>query len=124
MTMRSERGEGSRLQSLIWLGVFGLLVYAGWNVVPIYIAQYSLADKVNQICRTPRNVKDEQLADMMMKEVVEHRLDGYIQKSCFKIQTLDTSRRITCEYSREGLVLPGWTRTFRFRIDADQPLVF
>ena len=124
MTMRSERGEGSRLQSLIWLGVFGLLVYAGWNVVPIYIAQYSLADKVNQICRTPRNVKDEQLVDMMMKEVIEHRLDRYIQKSCFKVQTLDTSRRITCEYAREGLVLPGWTRTFRFRIDADQPLVF
>ena len=124
MTMRSERGEGSRLQSLIWLGVFGLLVYAGWNVVPIYIAQYSLADKVNQICRTPRNVKDEQLVDMMMKEVVEHRLDGHIQKSCFKVQTLDTSRRITCEYSREGLVLPGWTRTFRFKIDADQPLIF
>ncbi len=124
MTMRSERGEGSRLQSFIWLGIFGLLVYAGWNVVPIYIAQYSLADKVNQICRTPRNVKDEQLVDMMMKEVVEHRLDGHIQKSCFKIQTLDTSRRITCEYAREGLVLPGWTRTFRFKIDADQPLVF
>jgi hypothetical protein len=124
MTMRSERGEGSRLQSFIWLAIFGLVVYAGWNVVPIYIAQYSLADKVNQICRTPRNVKDEQLVDMMMKEVVEHRLDPYIQKSCFKIQTLDTSRRINCEYQREGVVLPGWTRTFRFRIAADQPLIF
>ncbi len=123
MTMRSERGEG-RLQSFIWLGIFALTIYAGWNVVPIYIAQYSLADKVNQICRTPRSVKDDQLTDMLMKEVVEHRLDGYIQKSCFKVQTLDTSRRITCEYDRASKVLPGWTRNFHFKIDADQPLVF
>lgn len=123
MTMRSERGEG-KLQSFIWLGIFALMIYAGWNVVPIYVAQYNLADKVNQICRTPHNVKDEQLQDMLMKEVIENHLDGYIQKSCFRIQTLDTSRRINCEYQRENKVLPGWTRTFRFKIDADQPLVF
>ena len=123
MTMRSERGEG-RFQSFIWLGIFALTIYAGWNVLPIYISQYNLADKVNQICRTPRNVKDEQLLDMLMKEVVENRLDGSIQKSCFKIQTLDTSRRISCEYQRDGRVLPGWSRTFRFKINSDQPLVF
>lgn len=121
--MRSEKGEG-RLQSFIWLAIFALTLYAGWNVVPVYIAHYSLADKANQICRTPRAVKDEQILDMLMKEVVENRLDGYIQRSCFKVQTLDTSRRINCEYDREGKVLPGWTRVFHFKVDADQPLVF
>ena len=123
MTTRNDRGEG-RLQSLIWLGIFGLTIYAGMNVAPIYIAQYNLADKVNQICRTPRSAKDEQILDLLWKEVIDNRLDGYIQKSCFRIQTLDTSRRITCSYDREGKVLPGWTRTFHFNIDADQPLVF
>lgn len=123
MLKRSERGEG-RIQSFIWLGVFALAIYAGWNVVPVYIANYNLADKVNQICRTPKSVKDEQLVDMLYKEVQENRLDGYIQRSCFRISTLDTSRRITCEYEREGRVLPGWNRTFRFTINSDQPLVF
>ena len=123
MLTRSERGEG-RVQSLIWLGVFALAIYAAWNVVPVYIDNYSLADKVNQICRTPKSMNDEQLLDMLVKEVKENRLDGFIQRSCFKITTLDTSRRINCDYEREGKVLPGWNRTFRFSISADQPLVF
>lgn len=123
MLTRSERGEG-RIQSLIWLGIFALTIYAGWNVIPVYLAHYNLADKVNQICRTPKSVRDEQIQEMLVKEVQENRLDGYIQRGCFKITTLDTSRRINCDYEREGKVLPGWTRTFRFSIKADQPLVF
>jgi hypothetical protein len=123
MLTRSERGEG-RVQSMIWLGIFALAIYAGFNVIPVYIANYNLADKINQICRTPKSVRDEQLQDMLWKEVQENRLEAYIQRSCFKITTLDTSRRITCDYEREGKVLPGWNRTFRFKLSADQPLVF
>ena len=123
MLTRSERGEG-RVQSIIWLGVFALAIYAGFNVIPVYIANYNLADKVNQICRTPKSVRDEQILDMLWKEVQENRLDGYIQRSCFKVTTLDTSRRITCDYERAGKVLPGWNRTFHFKLSADQPLVF
>lgn len=123
MLTRSERGEG-RAQSIIWLGIFALAIYAGWNVIPVYFSHYSLGDKVNQICRTPRAAKDEHIVEMLHREVVEHRLEPYIQRSCFKITTLDTSRRITCEYTREYRVLPGWNRTSRFVLSADQPLVF
>ncbi len=123
MLTRSERGEG-RAQSIIWLSVFLLAIYAGFNVIPVYFSHYTLADKVNQICRTPRAAKDEQIVDMLFREVTQNRLDAYIQRSCFKVTTLDTSRRITCEYTREYVVLPGWKRTTRFVLDADQPLVF
>lgn len=124
MDRRSETGEG-KLSGIIWLVALAAIIYAGWNVIPVYIDHYDLADKVNQACRTPRGtVKDEQIADMIMKEVKEKRLDGFIQRSCFRISTLETSRRITCSYSRTEKVLPGINHTFNLTIDVDQPLVF
>lgn len=124
MQARNERGEG-RLGSFIWLIGIAAVIYAAWNIVPIYVANYTLADKVNQAARTPRGaVKDDQIADMIMKDVRENNLDPYIQKSCFQIQTLETARRITCSYERTEKILPGITHTFHFTISADQPLIF
>jgi len=119
-----ERGEGG-IQGFIWLAIFALMLYAGWNVVPIYVANYNLADKVNQIARSPRGtVKDEQILEMLMKEVRENSLDPYIQRSCFRITTLETARRINCEYERVEKVLPGVAHTFHFTLSADQPLIY
>jgi hypothetical protein len=119
-----ERGEGG-VQGFIWLAVFALALYAGWNVIPMYLANYNLGDKVTQIARTPRGVvKDEAIVEMIMKEVRENRLDPYIERSCFKVQTLETSRRINCEYERVEKVLPGVTHTFHFSLNADQPLIY
>lgn len=119
-----ERGEG-KLGSLIWLVVIAGLVYAGWNVVPLYIDNFELVDKTNQLARSPRGtMKDEVILDMIMKEVRERRLDEYITRGCFRISTLDTSRRINCEYERPAKVLPGFEKTFHFKIDVDQPIIF
>lgn len=119
-----ERGEGG-FQGFLWLAIFALVLYAGWNVIPIYVANYNLADKVNQIARSPRGtVKDEQILEMLMKEVRENSLDMYIERGCFHITTLETSRRITCDYERVEKVLPGVAHTFHFALNADQPLIF
>jgi len=124
MQARNERGEG-KLGSFLWLVVIAAVIYASWNIIPIYVANYALADKVNQAARTPRgSVKDDQIADMIMKDVRENNLDPYIQKSCFQIQTLETARRITCSYERTEKILPGITHTFHFTLSADQPLIF
>lgn len=124
MQTRSEKGEGN-LSSFIWLVVVAAMLYAAWNMIPIYVANYNLADKINQLARTPRGaVKDEDIVTQIMKEVQENRLDRFIQRSCFKVQTLETARRITCEYERTEKILPGINHTFRFKLDADQPLIY
>ena len=120
----AETGEGG-IQGFIWLALFALMLYAGWNVIPIYVANYNLADKVNQIARSPRGmVKDEQILDLLMKEVRENNLDPFIEKSCFHVTTLETARRINCEYERTEKVLPGVAHTFHFTLSADQPLIY
>jgi hypothetical protein len=120
----NERGEG-RLASLFWLAVLVAVGYALWNVVPVYLDNYSFKDKMNEIARSPRGtVTDDAIREMLAKEVRERRLDPYIQRSCFRVSTLETSRRISCSYERTEQVLPGFNWTFHFDNDVDQPLIF
>src|SRR5262245_11289744 len=99
--MRSnERGEG-KLSALLSLVFFAAVIYAAWKVAPVYIANYALADKMNEIARSPRGITtDDKIKDMLMKYVREERLDGYIQRSQFEVSTLETSRRIRLNYDR------------------------
>ena len=124
MPMRSERGEG-RLGSLFGLAIFAAAVLALWNVAPVYIDDFALKDKMNEIARAPRGTNtDDKIMDLLMRYVREQRLDGYIQRTAFKISTLETSRRIVLDYRREGQILPGWKHTFNFHSQVDQPLIY
>src|SRR5437773_1970250 len=119
----TERGEG-RLSALIWLVLFAAVVYAGFKVAPVYIDNYALTDKMNEIARSPRGVvNDEKVLDMLMKYVREERLDGYIQRRQFEVSTVETNRRIKLHYERQAEVLPGFKHTFTFNNQVDQPLI-
>jgi hypothetical protein len=119
-----QRGEG-KLSGIIWLVVLAAVAYAGWNVGPVYIANYSLVDKMNEIARLPRSNPDQKLQDMLYKQgVVEFGLQLYLARDSFKVQTYEGGRTITCEYDREAEVLPGWKKTFHFENKADQPLIY
>jgi hypothetical protein len=124
MARRNETGEG-KASSILWLLVFAALAYAGWNVVPIYLDNYAFKDKMGEIARTPRGTfTDEKILDLLMKDVRERRLDGYIARNSFWISTLESSRSITCTYDRTATVLPGFNYTFHFNNAVDQPLIF
>jgi hypothetical protein len=122
--MKSQRGEG-RLSSIIWLVVFAALAWAGWNVAPAYIANFSLSDKMNEIARTPRGLKsDEKVLELLTKYVRTERLDAYIDPKMFQISTVETNRQITLEYDREVQILPGFKKVLHFSNKVEQPLIF
>jgi len=123
MRLRSEKGEG-RLSSLIWLVVLIGFGWATWHVGPIYFSGYNLVDKMNEMARaTKYNHSDEKILDTLMKEVREQRLELWITRSQFKVNTYENSRRIGVEYDVPIEVLPGYTRTFHFKHDVDQPII-
>jgi hypothetical protein len=123
MRFSSEKGE-ARLSTIVWLVVLAGFAYAVWHVAPTYIAGYSLSDKMNEMARAPKyNHPDEKILDLLTKEVRELRLDQYIPRSAFKLQTYEGSRRISVEYDVPLEVLPGYTRTFHFKHEADQPII-
>ena len=124
MPMSGERGEG-KLSSLFALAVFAAAILALWNVGPVYIDDFALKDKMNEIARAPRGTHpDEKILEMLMRYVREERIDGYVQRTAFKISTLETSRRIVVDYKREAQILPGWKHTFSFHNQVDQPLIY
>ena len=124
MSRRDERGEG-RLGCLVTLAVVAAILYAAWNIVPVYVANGNLKDKMNEVARTPRGTTtEEQLYDLLMKTVREEGLDPYVKRAQFKIVTVETSRRISVDYERSTKVLPGFTHVFRFSNQVDQPLIY
>ena len=120
----TERGEG-RLGSIIGLVVFAAIVLAAWNVTPIFIADYTFADKLNEFARMSRyQHSDDRIMELVMREASKQRIDTYLggRTGC-KIVTRETSRTIDCAYKREVEILPGWKHTFNFTPKADQPLI-
>jgi hypothetical protein len=123
MRRESERGEG-RLGGLVFLVLLAAFVYAAWNVVPVYVDHYGYTDKVVEICRTPAyNATDDDIYQMLLKEVDERGLEPWIRRESFQVRTTERGRIITLNYERDAKVLPGWTRVFRFSFKADQPLI-
>ena len=119
----AERGEG-RLGSIIGLIVFGAIAMAAWNVVPVYVANYTFDDKLDEFARMNRfQHKDDRIMEYVMREAGKQRLDVYLGRSGCKILTREVSRTIDCEYTREVEVLPGWKHVFKFTPSADQPLI-
>ncbi len=123
MRRKSEQGQG-RLSGLVFLVLLAAVVYAGWNVIPVFIDHYDFQDKVVEICRTPKyKATDDELYAMLLKEVESRDLDPWISRENFDIRTTERGRIITLSYEREAKILPGWTKTFRFSFKADQPLI-
>lgn len=121
--MEKERGE-VRISSLITLVILILAGLAAWNVIPVYYANYSFTDAMVELCRRPKyNNSDEEIMKQLEKKARELKLENYINVRTCKIQTMDFRRKINCDYDRVQQVIPGWTRTFEFRNEADQPLL-
>jgi hypothetical protein len=123
MRSNSERGEG-KLGTIVGLLVFVAILMAAWNVLPIFISDYSFADKLNEFARMNRyQHNDERIMDLVMREAGKQRIDVYLGRTGCKILTRETSRTIECRYDRQVEILPGWKHTFRFTPSADQPLI-
>jgi len=124
MHSRKERGEG-KLGGIIALALIFGAAYAAWNVAPAYMDHYDFVDKINEICRTPKYKAptEDKIIEMLMKEVRNRRLDTWIGPSSFKVNTVDTSRRIALTYEREVQLLPGMKKKLKFDFTSDQPLI-
>lgn len=116
-----ERGEG-RLSSIIALAAFVAFCMAVWNVAPVYMADYTLGDRMVEICRIGRGGNpDDAIMERLLKAVREEGLEDYIDRYNFTIETRDSSRRITLEYERTYKILFGWSRNQKFSRTVDEP---
>jgi hypothetical protein len=123
MRGHGESGEG-KFGSIVGLVVLVAVLLAGWNVIPVYYANYNLEDKMTELCRsqTYKN-PDEEIMRKLQTEARDLKIEEFINPQNCQIATRDHNRKITCEYSRTVEVLPGFKHTFHFKDEADQPLL-
>jgi hypothetical protein len=109
--------------TIVGLLLFVAVILAIWNLGPVFWADYNFKDKLNEIARVGRHRSDDDILHMIMHEVSENKLEGFITSRTCKINTLETRRTILCEYDRAVTILPGFTHVFHFKDEADQPLL-
>ena len=95
---RGQRGEG-RLKAILWTVVLVLLIYVGFKLVPSYINQYQLQDKILDEARfvTVNRKTDDQIRDDIFHVVQD--LDIPARKEDIKLENTPHRVRITLEYS-------------------------
>jgi hypothetical protein len=121
--MTAESGEG-RLGGIITLLLMAALGLACWNIIPVYFANSSFFDKMVELARRPKyNNSDDDIMRQLEKEARALKIEEYINTRTCKVATLDYRRKINCDYDRTVQVLPGFKYTFKFRNEADQPLL-
>jgi len=119
----NERGEG-RLGSIIGLLILAGVVYAAWNLIPVFFNNYNFGDKVTELARAPKySHPDDRIETELIKAAQENHLENFIGPRTCKINTLEVRRVIVCEYDRTVEVLPGVRHKFHFKSEADQPLI-
>jgi hypothetical protein len=123
MRRSNESGEG-KFGTIVGFLVLGAVLMAGWNVIPVYYANYTFTDKLIEFARLDRNNKDEDIMKKMQVEARDLKIDQYINTDTCRIVTQERSRRISCKYARTVTVVPGYKHTFRFENEAEQPLLY
>jgi hypothetical protein len=119
----NERGEG-RLGSIIGLLILIGVIYAAWNLIPVFFSNYNFGDKVTELARAPKySHSDDRIETELIKAAQENHLEQFIGPRTCKINTLEVRRVIVCEYDRTVEILPGVKHKFHFKSEADQPLI-
>ena len=95
---RSQRGEG-KLKAIIYTVILISAVFAAIKVVPVYVAEYELKDKITEQARfaVVNRYTDEQVRDIIYKVVQD--LDIPANREDIKVQNTNHGIMISVNYS-------------------------
>ena len=95
---RSQRGEG-RLKAVIYTVILVAAVYAAVKVVPIYVAEYELNDKITEQARfaVVNHYTEDQVRDILFKVIQD--LDIPAKREDIKVQNTNHGVMISVNYT-------------------------
>ena len=95
---RSQRGEG-KLKAIVVTAVLVFGVFAAFKLLPPYIAEYQLSDKMQEQARfaVVNRYSEEQIRDTIFKEAQD--LDVPIKKEEIKVLASPSVVRISLDYT-------------------------
>jgi hypothetical protein len=97
-SLRSQRGEG-RLKAIIYLAILIVAVFVGIKIVPVYVAEYQLKDKITEQARfaVVNRYSDEQVKDSIFRTIQD--LDIPAKREDVKVAATNHGLMITVNYS-------------------------
>ena len=95
---RSQRGEG-RLKAIVYTVILIVAVYAAVKVVPAYVADYELKDKITEQARfaVVNRYTEDQVRDIIYKVVQD--LDIPANREDIKVQNTNHGVMISVNYT-------------------------
>jgi len=93
-----QRGEG-KLKALLYTGFLIAAVYVAVKVVPIYVAEYQLKDKISEQARfaVVNHYTDDQIKDILFKTIQD--LDIPAKREDINVQATNHGISISVNYS-------------------------
>lgn len=94
----SQLGEG-KLKAILWTAILLFGVYCGYKVLPVYINNYQLADKMQEEARfaVVNRYTEDQIRDLIFKEVQELEIPAH--KEDIKVLASQQVVRISLDYT-------------------------
>jgi hypothetical protein len=95
---RSERGEG-RLKAVIYIAILLLIIYSAVKIVPVYVSNYQLTDKMEEQARfaVVNRYTEEQIRDNIFKVVQELEIPA--KRDSIKVFNTNFIVKISMEYT-------------------------
>jgi hypothetical protein len=95
---RRQRGEG-RLKAVIFTAVVVIGIYAAFKIVPAYVSEYELADKMQEQARfaVVNRYTDDQIRDNIYKVVQD--LDIPAKREDIKVTATQAVVKISLDYT-------------------------
>jgi len=94
----SERGEG-KIKAIIYLVILLLIIYSAVKIVPIYVSNYQLTDKMLEQARfaVVNRYTEDQIRDNIFKVVQELELP--VKRDAIKVSATNSVVKISTEYT-------------------------
>ena len=95
---RHQAGEG-RLKAIVWTVLLVYGAFAGYKIIPAYVAEYQLADKIQEQARfaVVNHYSEDQVRDNVFKVVQD--LDIPVKREEIKILSSTSVVRISMDYT-------------------------
>ena len=97
-SLRSERGEG-RLKAIVYFAILIGAVFVAVKVVPVYVAEYQLKDKITEQARfaVVNRMNDDQIKDSIFRTIQD--LDIPAKRDDVKVANTNHGIAISVNYT-------------------------
>ena len=95
---KAQRGEG-RMKAIIYTVILVAGIFAAFKLVPLYVANYELKDKISEQARfaVVNRYNDDQIRDILFKTIQD--LDIPAKREDIKIEQTRTGLTISVNYT-------------------------